>query len=385
MNQIKQIKITEEDKKELESIVRKRTIEYRTVIRAKILLLKEEGKTIDEIAEKVELSRNSVMLCLKKYKEGGIEKALQDEERKGRNPQITDEEKSVIIDIACKKPKDFGYAAETWTYRKLASHINSSAKELGYRRLETISKSGIKKILDALDIKPFKVEYYCEKRDSEFESKMHNILVVYKQLQFQFETEKDLDEITIHTISYDEKPGIQAISNKGEDLPITREYGTIKRDYEYKRQGTLSLLAGIDLITGEVFSLVSETHKSSDFIEFLKIIDNKYNKEDKIRLVLDNHSSHTSKETKEYLKTRKGRFEFVFTPTHGSWLNIIESFFSKMTKQMLRHIRVKSKDELKERIYKYFDEVNKDPVVPHWHYKMDEINPNEKIQISQVI
>ena len=91
------------------------------------------------------------------------------------------------------------------------------------------------------------------------------------------------------------------------------------------------------------------------------------------------------KETQEYLKTRKGRFEFVFTPKHGSWLNIIESFFSKMTKQMLRGIRVKSKDELKERIYKYFDEVNKDPVVPHWHYKLKDINPNEKIQISPVI
>ena len=377
--------ITETDKKELKNILKKRTIQVQTSNRAKILLLKAEGKTIDETAEETRVNRKSVMLCLKKYKEGGIKRALYDDEGRGRNSEITDEEKSIIIDIACKKPKDFGYAAETWTYRKLAMHINSSAKELGYKRLETISKSSIKNILDALEIKPFRIEYYCEKRDSEFESKMHNILVVYKQLSFQFEKEKDLDEITIHTISYDEKPGIQAISNKGEDLLITREYGTIKRDYEYKRQGTLSLLAGIDLLIGEVFSLVSETHKSKDFIEFLKILDNKYDKGDKIRLVLDNHSSHTSKETKEYLKTRKGRFEFVFTPKHGSWLNIIESFFSKMTKQMLKGIRVKSKDELKERIYKYFDEVNKDPVVPHWHYKLKDINPNEKIQISPVI
>ena len=380
MNKAKPLKITEEDKKELESIVRKRTIEYQTAVRAKIILLKAAGEKTDKIAEKTDLNRNSVMLCIKKYKEGGIKKALYDEERQGRNPEITDEEKSIIIDTACKKPKEFGYSAEIWTYSKLTSHINTSAKELGYKRLETISKTSIKRILDASDIKPFRIQYYCEKRDCEFESKMHNILVVYKQLSLQFETEKDLDEISIHTISYDEKPGIQAISNKGEELPITREYGTIKRDYEYKRQGTLSLLAGIDLLTGEVFPLVSETHKSKYFIEFLKILDNKYDKEDKIRLVLDNHSSHTSKETKEYLKTRKGRFEFVFTPKHGSWLNIIESFFSKMTKQMLKHIRVKSKDELKERIYKYFDEVNQDPVIPHWHYKMDEINPFETVK-----
>lgn len=380
MNKAKQLKITEEEKRDLESIVRKRTIEYQTAVRAKIILLKAAGEKIDKIAEKIDLNRNSIILCIKKYREGGIKKALYDEERKGRNPEITDEEKSIIIDIACKKPKDFGYAAETWTYSKLTSHINENAKALGYTRLESISKTSVKRILDALDIKPFRIEYYCEKRDSEFESKMHNVLVVYKQLSLQFERAKNLDEISIHTISYDEKPGIQAISNTSVDLPVTKEYGTIKRDYEYKRQGTLSLLAGIDLLTGEVFSLVSETHKSGDFIGFLKILDNRYNKEDKIRLVLDNHSSHTSKETQEYLKTRKGRFEFVFTPKHGSWLNIIESFFSKMTKQMLRHIRVKSKDELKERIYKYFDEVNQDPVIPRWHYKMDNINPNENIK-----
>ena len=305
MNKAKPLKITEEDKKELESIVRKRTIEYQTAVRAKIILLKAAGEKTDKIAEKTDLNRNSVMLCIKKYKEGGIKKALYDEERQGRNPEITDEEKSIIIDTACKKPKEFGYSAEIWTYSKLTSHINTSAKELGYKRLETISKTSIKRILDASDIKPFRIQYYCEKRDCEFESKMHNILVVYKQLSLQLETEKDLNEMSIHTISYDEKPGIQAISNTNMDLPVTKEYGTIKRDYEYKRQGTLSLLAGIDLLTGEVFSLVSETHKSGDFIGFLKILDNRYNKEDKIRLVLDNHSSHTSKETMEYLKTKK--------------------------------------------------------------------------------
>uniref|UniRef100_UPI00048065B5 transposase n=2 Tax=Eubacterium cellulosolvens TaxID=29322 RepID=UPI00048065B5 len=89
----------------------------------------------------------------------------------------------------------------------------------------------------------------------------------------------------------------------------------------------------------------------------------------------DNHSAHKSKETRNYLATRpEGRFVFVFTPKHGSWLNMIESFFSKMTKQMLRGIRVKSKEELEQRIYLYFEEVNREPVVYHWTYKMDEIS-----------
>jgi transposase len=159
----------------------------------------------------------------------------------------------------------------------------------------------------------------------------------------------------------------------------TSTKGYRQRDYEYKRLGTLSLLAGIDLSTGEAIPLVSETHKSKDFIEFLKILDSKYPKGEKIRLILDNHSSHISKETQKFLKTMPNRFIFVFTPKHASWLNMIESFFSKMTSQMLTGIRVSSKDELAKRIYKYFDEINEVPVVFRWKYKMKET----KLKIPQ--
>ena len=106
------------------------------------------------------------------------------------------------------------------------------------------------------------------------------------------------------------------------------------RDYEYIRYGTISLLAAIDLLTGEAIPLVSDTHKSSDFVEFLTRLDAKYPEGDKIRLILDNHSAHTSQETQRYLNNHLGRFEFVFTPTHGFWLNLVEGFFSKLTKQI---------------------------------------------------
>lgn len=103
----------------------------------------------------------------------------------------------------------------------------------------------------------------------------------------------------------------------------------VARDYEYKRLRTLLLLAGLDLLTGKVIPLVSDSHKSSDFIEWLEILDSRYLDHGTLRLVLDNHSAHTSKETQKYLATKPGRFEFVFTPKHGSWLNLIESFFGK--------------------------------------------------------
>lgn len=122
--------------------------------------------------------------------------------------------------------------------------------------------------------------------------------------------------------------------------------------------------------------------KNENCIEFLKLLDSKYPKEDKIRLVLDNLKVHTSDETRKYLETIPGRFEFVFTPKHGSWLNLIEGFFSKITRQMLKGIRVKTKDELVQRIYQYFEEVNSEPVVYHWKYKLEELDPDEKVQVE---
>ena len=122
------------------------------------------------------------------------------------------------------------------------------------------------------------------------------------------------EEPETHTVTYDKKPSIQAIATTSPDLPSREGNGATYRDYEYVRHGTQSLLAGLDLVTGEAIPLVRETHKRSDFIEFLKILDSQYPKGDKIRLVLDNHSAHTSKETRAFLATIPGRFEFVFTP-----------------------------------------------------------------------
>ena len=384
------LEITGDDRDYLETICRTRTIQAQIMNRARIILLKANGESIDDIAEKVGMNRNSVMLCLKKYKEGGVENAIYDTPGRGRNPEITDDEKTWIIDVACRKPTEFGYAAETWTYAKLTSHIQQTAEAAKHPRLSTISKTKIVTILNEAEIKPFRIKYYCEKRDPEFETKKHNILVLYKQISMRFDEAGDLipyeeDEPEPHTISYDEKPGIQAIAPTTPDLPPRVGNGATSRDYEYVRHGTLSLLAGIDLVTGEAIPLVRETHKSSDFIAFLKILDEKYPQGDKIRLVLDNHSAHTSKETKAYLATVPGRFEFVFTPKHGSWLNMIEGFFGKMTHQMLRGIRVQSKEELANRIYKYFEEVNETPVVHHWKYKMDEIDPAESVTIGLAI
>lgn len=379
------IELSNEEREYLELQTRARTIQAQTVARARILLLRADSVSIDAIADKVGLNRCSVMLCLKKFKEGGIENALFDAPGRGRNAEITDEEKAWIINIACQKPIDFGYAAETWTYAKLTSHINKTAEAAGYARLSTIHKSTVNTILDKADIKPHKITYYCENRDPDFDSKLHNVLFVYKQLEMQFDESGKLiisEDTPIHVLSYDEKPGIQATATTSDDLMPDEKHSTINRDYEYKRLDTLSLLAAIDLQSGEAIPLVRDKHSSTEYIEFLKLLDDKYPKGDKIRIVLDNLKVHTSEATRKYLATVPGRFEFVFTPKHGSWLNMVEGFFSKMTRQMLRGIRVKSEEELTNRIYRYFAEINEEPIVFHWKYNLDDIDVSEEIIVD---
>ena len=381
------ITLSDEDRSYLETQTKARTIQAQTVTRARILLLKADGLSIDAIADKVDMNRKSIMLCINKYLEGGVENALFDAPGRGRNAEITDDEKAWIISIACQKPVDLGYSAEVWTRALLTKHINKFAEGAGHIRLSTVSQSKVRTILEEADIKPNKITYYCENRDPDFDQKMHNVLLVYKQLSLQFDETGQLlpldeDGQVVHVLSYEEKPGIQATANTSEDLLPDENHKTINRDYEYKRLGTVALLAGIDLQTGEAIPLVRDRHSSKEYVEFLSLLDAKYPKGDKIRLVLDNLKVHTSEETRKYLAKFPGRFEFVFTPKHGSWLNLVEGFFSKLTRQFLKGIRVKTKEELVERIYKYFDEVNADPVVYHWKYKLDEIDSDEKIQVE---
>ena len=378
----KAIELSNSDVEYLQSLVRQRTIQAQVVERAKMLLYKAQGESNKAIAERLDVNIKTVNLCINKFKNKGVSGALFDEQRKGRPVEITDDAVAWIINVACQRPADLGYSQEMWTLKNLHQHIQKNADGAEFPRLATMTKPMLQKLLRRSDIKPFKIKYYCEKRDPDFETKMHDVLVVYKQVEMQFDENGDIivstDSPMIHTISCDEKPGIQAIATTSDDLRPTEGNGCVYRDYEYKRLGTMSLIAGIDLLTGIAIPVVSETHKSSDFICLLKKLDEMYPEGDVIRIICDNHSAHKSKEVQNYLATKpEGRYVFVFTPKHASWLNLIECFFSKMTKQMLKGIRVKSKQELADRIYQYFDEINKEPVVFHWTYKLDEISEEE--------
>lgn len=169
------------------------------------------------------------------------------------------------------------------------------------------------------------------------------------------------------TVSVDEKPGVQAIANVAVDLPpVAGKHPCVGRDYEYKRLGTCSILAGLDLHDGHVTARVERRRRSREFIALLKELDQYYPTECTVRLILDNHSAHISKETRAYLETRPNRFKYVHTPTHGSWLNIVATLFGKMARTFLKGIRVSSWGELRKRILKGIAEINAAPVVHRW-------------------
>jgi transposase len=354
-------------KEQLQRIVNSRKAPLREVQRASILLRYSEGIPIIDVEKMVHVSRPTIYKWIDKALAMGVEEGLKDKYHRPKEPVITEEAKTWVINLACQKPTEYGYAAEMWTRSALADHARKYAPEAGHDCLKRAGKATIQRILEEHPLRPHKMAYYQERRDPEFEQKMAEVLCIYKEVNFQNEVGKAGDTPSVITVSVDEKPGVQALQNIAPDImPGPGKQSRMMRDYEYKRLGTLSVLATLDLHDGHVIAQVHEKHRSSEFISLLKEMDAYYPAESNIRIILDNHSAHISKETMKYLASRPGRFLYVHTPKHGSWLNLVETLFSKMARTFLKHIRVNSKQELKERILLGVREINDSPVVHRW-------------------
>jgi transposase len=361
----------------LGAIARSRSEPASRVERARILLAYQETPSFFAVGRGAGVHHQTVQRCVERAVAYGPMAALDDRPRPGKEPTITTEARAWISDLACRKAKDLGYPHELWTTRLLARHAREHGPAEGHPCLARLAQGTLCKILNEQEIKPHKIRYYLERRDPEFKQKMAEVLCVYREVKLikkkAAAAKRDPGD-AVAIVSYDEKPGIQAIDNTAPDLPPEPgRHATFARDHEYKRHGTVSLLAGIDLLTGQVHALVRDRHRSREFIEFLQLLDAAYPAHTAIKLILDNHSAHISKETKAWLASQPaGRFEFTFTPKHGSWLNLVEGFFSKLARSVLRHIRVASKQELKDRIMAAMDEFNRYPVVHTWSYKLDQ-------------
>src|SRR6202049_2543105 len=274
-----EVGMTDDEVVRLMAVSRSRTEPASRVQRAQMLLAYRENPSFFAVGQRDGVHHQTVQRCVERALGYGPLAAIEDRPRPGKEPTITPEAKAWLVSLACDKAKEHGYPHELWTTRLLARHAREHGPAAGHRGLAKLVQGTVCKILNREEIKPHKVRYYLECRDAEFEQKMAEVLCVYREVEVlkraAAKTKKTGKSVAI--VSYDEKPGIQAIATTAPDLPpVAGAPPTFARDHEYKRHGTLSLLAGIDLLTGKVHALVKDRHRSRGFIEFLKLLDAAY-------------------------------------------------------------------------------------------------------------
>ena len=358
--------LSPKDRDRLKALVASRTAAVREIERAKLLLGYSSGEGFSALSRRLGLSRRIVYKHVDRALAGGVDLALNDRPH-GSEPVIPPEAKAWVLSVACTKPKDHGLAAELWTRSGLAKQIRQAAVAAGHPALDRASKATVHRILRDATLRPHKIKYYLERRDPDFEVKMREVLLVYREIHELLESPEATAAATMVTVSVDEKPGVQALATTSPDLPpVPGKHPEVGRDYEYVRLGTASILAALDLHDGHLIARVERRHRSVEFVALLKDLDAYYPPTVTIRVILDNHSAHISKETMAYLATRPNRFQYVHTPKHGSWLNLVETLFGKMARTFRRGMRVKSWQDLKDRILLGIDEINASPVIHRW-------------------
>ncbi len=359
--------LTDDDRSTLCDLVRSRTAPAHHVERSAIILQMAEHRDASQIAAMLRIDRQRVTRCARRVSEVGPLNAIDDLPRSGRPPEISEAARAWLIGEACAKAKDRGYPHELWTLRLLATHARGHGPAAGHACLAELAASTVHEVLNGQPVKPHKIRYYLERRDPAFDARKAEVLDVYAAAEM-LRAMPPADR-PVAVLSYDEKPGIQAIATTAPDLPPKPgKHATVQRDHEYKRLGTVTLSAAVDLVSGVVHHAVTQRHRSCEFVDFLKQLDERYPMGSLICILLDNHSAHRSRETQRYLDSQPGRFELVFTPTHASWLNYVETFFSKTARSVLRGIRVASKAELGERLGRYIEACNASPLVPKWRH-----------------
>lgn len=203
--------------------------------------------------------------------------------------------------LACRKPKEVGLAAELWTLASRVGYVRTHAQECGFARLARAGKAAVWRILDAHELKPHRVSYYLQRRDAEFDRKMVEVLMVYRDVNiYRAEAVHDARVQPIYTVSVDEKPGVQALGTSAPDLPpVPGKHVSVGRDHEYVRHGTLLIMAVRDLHTSEVIANVEARHRSREFIGLLQRLQERYPPE-------ATHSRRTGQPQRAHLKGNDG-------------------------------------------------------------------------------
>jgi transposase len=338
-----EIILSEEEKKELQSWVRAQKTEKRYLLRANIVLCAAESLENKQIAQELHVNEMTVGKWRSRFYEQRID-GLKDRPRPGKPLTYDTNARAKIIEVACKPPSN----TRRWSVRDLAKALNGVGVQ--------ISKSQLNHMLNELDLKPHQFRSWLRSKDPDFERKEAEIVGLYM----------DPPENSF-VISVDEKTRIQA--REPVNTTILMSPGHPERyDPTYKRHGYTSLLAALFVHKGEVYGKAVQKHRSAEFISFLDEIDNITDPTKDIHVIVDNFSAHKSQLVKEWLE-RHPRFHFHYTPTHASWLNQIELWFSILGRKLLNHIEARSIDELVGKLMNFIAYYNETAHPFAWTYK----------------
>jgi len=338
------IELEIEQRRELEARLRARRTEQRAVERARIVLGAADGLSNQEIAERLSIDPDTVGKWRGRFAREGLA-GLEDRPRSGRRPVYGHDDRLKVIKTVTEEPPD---PASHWSGRQIAEAL---ADEVG------ISRSQIWRILDDLDLKPHRVRSWLTSQDPEFWKKAADVCGLYLNPP---------DNALV--LSVDEKTGMQAKSRINPTKP-PRSGSPTRQEFEYRRNGTACLFAALDVHTGEIISDTKQRNRSEEFIEFLERLDAITPRELTLHVVMDNGSSHVSRKTRTWLADHEDRFVVHHTPTHASWLNQIELFFSILGRRLLHRGEFASIDELTAKVLAFIDDYNRQAKPFRWTYE----------------
>lgn len=338
------VELTDEARAQLERWARGRSTPVRLVQRASIILRAAEGAENKVIAQEFGLTRRSVGVWRWRFVREGIEGIEKDKPRGGRKPKEWRRVASLIVTKTTQeKPKN----ATHWSVRTMAKEIGTS-------------RAMVARVWKAHGLQPHRVKGFKLSNDPQFEEKLRDVVGLY------------LDPpANALVISADEKSQIQALDRSQPGLPIVPgRCGTMTHDY--KRNGTTTLFAAIEMAHGKVISACMKRHRHKEWIQFLEKIDEETPAELDLHLIVDNYATHKHPKVKSWLH-RHPRFHVHFIPTSSSWLNVIERFFREITEKRIRRGVFRSVPELTKAIQAFIDEHNRDPRPFVWTARADEI------------
>jgi transposase len=336
--------MTDGQREVLETLVRSQTAPVRQVLRAQVLLLAAEGVSNVEIAERCDVSRPTVLAWRKHFQVQGLARFGEVAQGRGAKSTIAQETIAEIVRLTTQSTPE---GATHWSVRAMAKRVG-------------ISPASVQRIWSQLGLKPHLVETFKVSTDPRFEEKLVDVVGLYLNPP---------DKAVV--FCFDEKSQVQALDRTQPSLPMKKgRAGTMTHDY--KRHGTTTLFAALDVLTGNVIGKCFARHRHDEFLRFLRIVDTQVPRRLQVHLILDNYATHRHPDVQTWL-AKHPRFHLHFTPTSSSWLNLAERFFAEITDKAIRRGVFRSVNDLIAAIEEYLRVHNNDPVPFVWTATAEDI------------